>query len=70
MKKRISLATVFVLAILVGWLVFAKQETVQLKVAANSEQCIDKIGEQIWIPGGTFTMGDTNFYREEGPCIK
>lgn len=41
-----------------------------VKDSTVAHACLENIGGQIWVDGRTFTMGDNEGYKEEGPAHK
>ncbi|WP_415234985.1 formylglycine-generating enzyme family protein [Sneathiella sp.] len=39
----------------------------EVNTSSSETKCKSKTGDQVWIEGGTFTMGDNETYREEAP---
>lgn len=68
MKRLLYILAIIATISAVGWTVYSKQspETTS-NIVSNQTQCSKIIDEQVWIEGGTFTMGSEDFYREEGP---
>jgi formylglycine-generating enzyme required for sulfatase activity len=68
MKRLLYILAIVAIITAVGWTVHSKQQSsVANNAVANVHQCLENLGEQVWIEGGTFTMGSEDFYREEGP---
>ncbi len=59
--KYSLLAILFIFLVV---LVFTNQQTIH--ESKLKSDCGIRIGAQVWIEGGTFTMGSDSFYREEG----
>ena len=60
-----------VLNILLALFVFLIFSNLQSKETNEQiKKCLTKTGSQVWIEGGTFTMGSEDFYREEKPVHK
>ncbi len=67
MKRLLYILAIVAIITAVGWTVHSKQQSsVANNAVANVHQCLENLGEQVWIEGGTFTMGSEDFYREEG----
>ena len=65
---KLVLIGVFIAALLV--LLFfnlPSQQTNEELVTLTQGECSVEIGSQVWIEGGTFTMGSSDFYPDEGP---
>lgn len=68
MKRVIVMSLVVGAAALMGWTLASYQPRMHSDASVVGSRCIDDTLEQVWVPGGSFMMGDDTTYREEGPA--
>lgn len=65
-KKLILTLTLVVSAAVVGWAIASNQIT-DADTQLIAQPCLDKTQGQVWVDGRSFTMGENEAYKEEGP---
>ena len=63
--KSMKIVTLNILVILFVILMFTNLQSKETN--KEIENCLTKIGSQVWIESGTFTMGSEDFYSQERP---
>jgi formylglycine-generating enzyme required for sulfatase activity len=66
MKKYVVTA-ILASAALAGWGVTSYQTQARESTPVVHDSCLEKSGGQVWVDGRSFTMGENESYKEEGP---